>query len=526
MGGSRWREAVAERARRVAGALQMGGEETIAQRREDGRLNARERVHAILDAGTFREVGPVAGAVEKSGNFSPANFILGTGRIDGRMIVVGGEDFTIQGGSPNLGGLQKSVYCERLALQLRIPLVRLHEGGGGAVAGGKRRVLQPAKTAGEPTRFGTVADCLGVLPVATAALGAVAGLPASRLVASHFVVAVRSAQILVAGPRVAENATGKRVSKEELGGEAVHSSSGTVDNYVETEHEAFDQIRRFLSYLPSNVEGLPPVMDSADPIDRREEELLSIVPEDRSPYDMRHLIELVVDQNVGAADAMKSSTFFELGTSSFGKEIITGLARLCGQPVGIFANDPRELGGAMTWQASVKTRRFIELCVSFHLPVVTFIDQPGFMVGLDAEKAGTIRFGTAAVLAAQTAPVPWCSVQIRKAYGVAAAAHYGPDAHILLWPSAESGTLPVEAGVAVMYRRELDAAPPGQRRQLQRRLVDEHSRSLSPWPAVQGFGANDLIDPRETRQRLCEWAELARLRLPALVGPATFPYRC
>uniref|UniRef100_A0A7S4S115 CoA carboxyltransferase C-terminal domain-containing protein n=1 Tax=Alexandrium monilatum TaxID=311494 RepID=A0A7S4S115_9DINO len=189
--------------------------------------------------------------------------------------------------------------------------------------------------------------------------------------------------------------------------------------------EALEQIRRFLSFLPSNVEGLPPVATCTDPIDRQEEELLRIVPEDRSPYDMRRLIELVVDRTGGIASHGQGSTFFELGTSSFGREIITGLARLGGQPVGIFANDPRQLGGAMTWQASAKTRRFIELCATFHLPVVTLVDQPGFMVGLDAEKAGTIRFGTAAVLAAQTAPVPWCSVQIRKAYGVAAAAHYG-----------------------------------------------------------------------------------------------------
>jgi len=352
--------------------------------------------------------------------------------------------------------------------------------------------------------------------------------PASRLVASHFVVALRSAQVLVAGPQIAEKAVGRRLSKDELGGEGVHGISGVVDNYVDSEQDAFRQICEFLSYLPSNVDSLPPIIESSDPVNRCEEELLTIIPENRGPYDMRHLVSLVFDRtdNFDSEAGRSGSSFFEIGTCSFGREIITGLARIGGKPVGVFGNDPRYLNGAMTWQASVKTKRFIEFCSTWHLPIVTFVDQPGFMVGLDAEQAGTIRFGTSAVLAAQTAPVPWCTVQVRKAYGVAQACHIGPNAHILLWPSAEQGTLPVEAGVAVMYRKQLEALPPGERRRVERTLIDEHSKRLNPWPTIEGFGAQDLIDPRETRKHLFEWAELAWLRLPRLVGATTFPYRC
>ena len=561
---SPWDKGVAEREKLAALAVTMGGDAALAKHRARGRIPIRERIAMILDSGSFREVAPLAGGSKRDDetgellSFTPANFLLGTGRIGGEKVVVGGEDFTIKGGSPNVAGLRKSIYTETLALKYKIPLVRLHEGGGGAVGGSDT----PAAVFGDP-RFRSVAECLATVPVVTAGLGVVAGLPASRLVAAHFNVCVRSGQVLVAGPKVVEMALGYETTKEELGGSQVHDLSGVVDNYVDSEADALLQVRRFLSYLPSNVWGLPPVRmgsycASNDPPERREEELLHIIPENRrQTYDMRRLVELVVDREPKGVTAWGAgagggegrgggiggsvgggrnggddgkggeaweSSFFEMGTTAFGKSIVTGLARVNGQPVGVFANDPSSFAGAMTWDASRKLERFINFCCTFHLPIINVMDEPGFMVGVDAERNGTIRFGTAAVLAAQTAVVPWCTVHVRKAYGVAAAAHFAPDCDVIAWPSAESGTLPVESGVAVMFGRQIAEAedPEAMRKQLEAKF----SRRLAPWPRAESFGVHDVIDPRDTRASLCEWVEMAQLRLPQLVGPTSFPYRC
>jgi acetyl-CoA carboxylase carboxyltransferase component len=539
----------------------MGGEVAVDKHHGRGKLTLRERIDSLLDPASFREVGRIAGgSVVGAGGaleeFTPANFLLGTGKIGSRPAVVGGEDFTISGGSPTAAGYRKSVYAETLALQYQIPLVRLHEGGGGSVSGGARagKGGAPPPPTGDPVfarpRFESVAKCLATVPVATAALGPVAGLPASRLVASHFSVMAEHAQVLTAGPKVVARALGYEITKEELGGVAVHSQSGVVDNIVGTEHEALEQIRRFLSYLPPNVNELPPVVGCpSDPSDRMEAALSAIVPANRrEAFDMRAVFELVFDREaptpagaaapgsappappaVDGSDGLRSS-FFEIGSGTeFGRTQITGLARLNGQPVGVFGNDCRFFAGAMTWDASLKVKRFLELCQTFHLPIVSFVDEPGFMIGLEAEAAGTIRHGTAVVLTAQTCTVPWASVHVRKAYGVAAAAHYGPEAHVLAWPSAETGALPVESGVAVAFSRELEAlarsegqpAADAKRAELERRF----SEGLSPFPRAESFAVHDLIDPRETRPALCGWLELARLKLPALVGPTGFAYR-
>ena len=382
-----------------------------------------------------------------SSDFSPANFVLGFGTVDGRRCVIGGEDFTLRGGSPNEAGLRKSVYAEELACTYRVPLVRLHQGAGGSVAGagGSKTVGTPVNA---PPRFASVARAMATVPVASAGLGAVAGLPAARLVASHFSVMTETTQVLVAGPAVVARALGRRPSKEALGGPEVHARNGVVDNLVEDEPAAFAEIRRFLSYLPPNVWELPPCTAADDPADRRAEELIEIVPRNRRKlYDMRRVIALVLDEG----------SFFEIGRL-YGQGTITGLARLSGQPVGVLANDCWHLAGAMTAAGSQKTRRFIELCDTFHLPIVSLVDEPGFMLGTEAEKAGTIRFGAAAVLAAASSVVPWASVIVRKAHGVAVAAHFGPDGFVVAWPSAEMGALPVEGGVAVAFGRQIAKA--------------------------------------------------------------------
>jgi acetyl-CoA carboxylase carboxyltransferase component len=514
-----WEQEVREIERRRHLARQQGGKTAIAKQHAKGRLTVRERVDALLDPGSFQEQGQATAIPEYDDDdrltgFVPANYVLGFGRIEARRVVVGGEDFTLKGGSPNAAGLRKSVYAEHLACRYRVPLVRLLEGGGGSVRGSGRK----GGTVGEPVyaepRFRIIADALAQVPIASAALGAVAGFPAGRLVASHFSVMTRhTAQVLIGGPALVERALGVRMTKEELGGAAVHALSGVVDNLAEDEHDAFRQIRRFLSYLPAHVWERAPRQPSDDDPERMEPELLDAVPRDaNAPFDMRAIIEMVVDRG----------SFFEMG-ATYGPSQICGLARLHGQPVGVLANDCRHYAGAMTAEAAQKYRRFVELCDTFHLPVVNFVDQPGFMIGPEAERAGTIRYGMAAVAAAVQATVPWASIQVHKGFGVATAAHYGPDAYVLAWPSVETGALPLEGGVAVAFHREIAAAedPDAKRRELE----DSLRANRSPFSRAESFAVHELIDPRETRPMLCRWIDWIQPRLDALTGPVRFGMR-
>ena len=509
------------RARRAL-AKEHGGRDAVAAQHAQGRLAIRERIDALLDAGSFREIGPIAGASEldESGAlraFAPANYVLGTGRIDGRPCAVGGEDGTLRGGSPSPAGLRKSVFAEDLCLQLRVPLVRLLQGAGGSVTAADGK--SPKRGGGEGAaitrhRFASIADAMATVPVASAALGAVAGLPAARLVASHFAVMTRdTSQVMVAGPALVERALGERVSKEELGGAALHEKSGIVDAVARDERDAFAQIRHFLSYLPTNVWQAAPRADCSDPRDRAEPALLDLVPRDRRKvYDARKLLRFVLDRD----------SLFELGRG-YGRPQITALARLGGQPVGVWANDPRFYAGAMTAAAARKVRRFVELCDTFHLPLVAFVDEPGFMIGRAAEQEATIRFGTEAIFAVVQATVPWVSVIVRKSYGVAAAAHFAPDATVFAWPSAEGGALPIEGGVAVAFRREIASAPdPDARR---RELEAQFAGARSPFARAEAFGVHDLLDPRETRARLCDWVDEIQPALAGQVGPRSYALR-
>jgi acetyl-CoA carboxylase carboxyltransferase component len=322
-----------------------------------------------------------------------------------------------------------------------------------------------------------------------------------------------NAQVMVAGPAVVERALSERKTKDELGGPAVHLYNGVVDNLADDEADVSRQVRAFLSYLPTNVWQRPPTAVVDDDPGRTEEELLSIVPRDRRvAFDIRRIIELIVDRG----------SFFEL-TRYYGPSQVTGFARLSGRPVGIWANDNRHFAGAMSADGAQKVRRFIDLCDTFHLPLVAFVDEPGFMLGSAAERAGTIRHGAAAIFAAMQSSVPWASVLVRKAYGVAAAAHFGPDTYVLAWPSAESGALPVEGGVAVAFRREIaEAADPEARRT---ELEQQFFKASSPSPRAEAFGVHDLIDPRRTRPTLCAWLDLAEPLLDGLLGPRAYTIR-
>jgi acetyl-CoA carboxylase carboxyltransferase component len=320
-----------------------------------------------------------------------------------------------------------------------------------------------------------------------------------------------TAQLFVAGPPVVAAAMGESPDKEELGGARAQTRAGAVDNEAADEDDALDQLKRFLSYLPDNAWEAPPIAASTDPTDRREESLLSIVPRDaRQPYAMRDVLAAVVDQG----------SLFEVG-ARFGRPIITALARLDGRPVGVLASDPKHYGGGMTGDASDKLARFVDTCDQFHLPVANFVDVPGFVIGTEAERAGTIRRGARALYAVHQATVPWVSVLVRKVYGVAGAGH-GDGSRLNLryaWPSGAWGSLPIAGGLEAAYKRELEAAedPVALRADIEHRL----SAVLSPFRTAERFSVEEIIDPRETRPLLCDWAARAHelVRHEVAAGP-------
>ena len=507
-----WQPEIEEARRRRRLAAEMGGEEAVARHHAAGKLTVRERVDRLVDSGSFHELGSLAGrAEEKDGellSFRPANFVMGTGAIDGRRVVVGGEDFTVRGGAADAAVGGKWIFAERMADEWRLPLVRLIDGTGGSV-----RTLELIGRTYIPDNPGvvTMAKLLGKIPVISAVMGSVAGLPAAKAVLAHWSIMVKdTSQVFVAGPPVVRRGLGEDVTKEVLGNYQIHAyKSGVVDNVAEDEEDCFRQIRRFLSYLPSSVWQTPPRVEPSDDPDRREEALLSIIPRNRRrPYDVRELLALIMDRD----------SLFEV-TPHYGRSLVTVFARLNGYPVGVLANDPMHLGGALDAAASEKLMRFVDLCDTFHLPIVNLVDQPGFMVGTAAEREGTIRKGARALCAIEESTVPWIAVMIRKCYGVAGGAH-GRHGRLNLryaWPSAEWGSLPVEGGVEAAYRREIEAAPdPDEKR---RELEDRLNKLRSPLRTAEAFGVEEMIDPRDTRPLLCQFVEIAQELVRTELGP-------
>jgi acetyl-CoA carboxylase carboxyltransferase component len=506
-----WEAEVAEIERRRAIAIALGGEEAVARQHAAGKLTVRERIERLLDPSSFREMGVLSGATEYDEmgalkRMTPSNSVLGTGRIDGRHVVVGGEDFTIRGGASDGGGSAKMYYMEHLARQLRTPLVRLIEGAGGSVRANRQRHSGQSIGGAAVSPY---VDLLSTVPVVSAAMGSVAGLPAARMAFAHFSIMVRDTSVIFAGgPPVVERALGIEVTKEQLGNYEVHAcKSGLVDNVANDEEDCLRQIRRFLSYLPTNAWELAPRREPQDDPDRRDEELLSIIPRSRRRvYDPRRLIGHVVDRN----------SFFEL-TPFFGRSLVTGLARVDGYPIGVLANNPSHIGGSMDGPASDKLTRFADLCDTFHLPVLSFEDEPGYMVGPVAESEGVLRRGVRALAAVMQTNVPWINFIVRRAYGVAAGAHLNANALRYAWPSGEWGSIPIEGGVAAAYRREIAAAPdPEQRR---RELEARHEADRNPFPRAEAFGLLDLIDPRETRPLTVNFVRTAQIALRTSLGP-------
>jgi acetyl-CoA carboxylase carboxyltransferase component len=512
-----WKPELDELRRREAFAEQLGGPARIKRQHDEGRLTIRERLARLVDSDTFHEVGKIAGkatydADNELESLTPSNFVFGRARVDGRPVVVGGDDFTVRGGSADATIKGKHLMCERMAQELRLPLIRLVEGSGG---GGSVKTIETTGRANVPGVDGweIVVDNMAIVPRVALGLGSVAGLGAAHLAAAHYSVMVKNTSALfVAGPPVVER-IGQKLTKNELGGWEIQLRAGAVDDAVDTEDEAFARARRFLSYMPSSIDDLSPRGPRTDDPNRREDWLFGAIPRDiRKTYRMRRIVEAVVDLG----------SFFEIAPL-YGRSVITGLARLDGWPVAIMASDPNNYGGAWSSDTCQKVERFVDTAQTFHLPVVYLVDCPGFLIGLEAERTGTIKQGVRAMSAMWQTSVPWCAVIVRSSFGVAGAAHRNGRRYCTryAWPSGRWGSLPLEGGIEAAYRADIDAAddPKEKMAEIEARL----NKLRSPFRSAETFWIEEIIDPRDTRPLLCEFAELAApLRRP---GPSSHGMR-
>ncbi|RPD57011.1 propionyl-CoA carboxylase [Lentinus tigrinus ALCF2SS1-7] len=517
-----------------------------ARQKKQGKLWVRERLDLFLDSGSFEEVGSVTGKPiydESTGelkDFVPANMIIGSGKVNGKKVYVTADDFSVRGGHAD-GGIQgKAAFGEALAIKHKVPLVRLLDGssGGGSVA----QYLTIGRTyIPHLAGMGRSMTAMTEIPVASALLGPVVGLASAKAVVSHFSVMVKGvSQLFAAGPPVVRHATFEDLDKEQLGGWEIHGRNGTVDNVATSELDAFSQIRAFLSFLPSSIFTLPPVNPSSDPADRREEELISIIPRRRARvYDIRKLVRLIVDVDAPTSSAAADSpqgqqtSFFEIG-ATWGTCIVTGFARLQGRPVGVLTSDCTVGGGALDALGSQKAARFINLCDLFGIPILNLVDQPGFAIGSAAERTATIRHGASVMSALFYATIPIYTVVLRRAFGVAGGALSDPDDGVntrVAWPSGDWGSLPLEGGVEAAYKRQLDSAPsPAAREQMLKDLLAQFEHIRDPIRTAHAFGVEEIIDPRDTRPLACEWVIHAYehtlpIRLHSRLSTAGYRYK-
>jgi propionyl-CoA carboxylase beta chain len=504
-----WEKSIEELRRRERLAEHMGGEEPVERQRGRGKLTVRERVAFLADPGSFHEIGKIAGKAtygldDELSGFTPSTSVTGRARLEGRPVVILADDFTVRGGASDASIWQKMVQMIKMATEYRMPLVQMIDGTGG---GGSVKALEkdPRTYIPETPGWNEIVTGLSQVPFVSLALGPCAGMGAGRVAASHFSIMVKElSQVFVAGPPVAI-AIGENVTKEELGGWKIQGQNGTVDNVVESEADAFAAARRFLSYLPPSVHHLPERLQPTDDPKRKEESLISLVPKDgRTPYKPRKIIEAAVDR----------ASFFEIG-HDWGRGIVTGLARIDGFAVGIMAGDPFFLDGAWTADVCDKVTRHMDLCSTFHLPVIHFVDCPGFAVGVKAETAGVTRAGVRAMTAVYQADVPVCSVVIRKAYGLAGSAmmNQSKTKWRYCWPSGDWGSLPMAGGIEAAFRKELSEADNPE--ELKAALYKKFEAIRSPFRTAESFLAEEIIDPRETRSLLVDFVHHAQRAIEA-----------
>ncbi|MBS1871162.1 MAG: acyl-CoA carboxylase subunit beta [Actinobacteria bacterium] len=488
----------ARRAKNMLG----GGQEKIDRQHAANKLTARERLALLIDEGTFTELGIHAGIHFSvrglEGKEAPADGVItGYGKVDGRMVAVCAYDFTVMAGSMGMSGEIKVTRLRELALTKRIPFIWLLDS-----AGARIQEAVGSLFAGSGFLFREEVVMSGVIPQIAALMGPCAAGTAYIPGLADFVPMVKGrGSMALAGPHLVRAAVGEDVTQEELGGSRVHCrKSGVGDLEVTDDEECIERIKQYLSYMPQHCEQKPPIRPVSDPIDRREESLLDVLPEsNRKPYDMYEVIRRIVDDG----------EWFDM-KPQWAKTIITCFARFGGRPCGIVANQPKQLGGILDNDSADKAARFVNLCNAFDIPLLFLQDVPGFMVGTKVEEAGIIRHGAKMLYAVANATVPKITVVVRKAYGagyyVMNGKAYEPDL-IVAWPSAEISVMGAEGAVEIVMRRQVEAAedPAAMRAQ----LIEAYRRLIDVYVPARNALIDDVIDPRDTRPTVCRALEMA-----------------
>jgi acetyl-CoA carboxylase carboxyltransferase component len=466
-----------------------GGVSRIESQHAKGKLTARERIDLLLDAGSFHELDAFA---TRSEEFQPESVVTGWGTIDGRTVFVFSQDFTVQGGS--VGYVHGAKVCKVLDLAIKngAPVIGINDSGGARIQEG----VDSLWAYGEIFTRNTLAS--GVIPQISVIMGPCAGGAVYSPAITDFVFMVRdTSHMFITGPKVIESVTGEDVSLEDLGGAMVHNQRSGVAHFLEPDEEtAMQDVRRLLSFLPSNNMDDPPLVDLEDDPGRADAALDDIVPDDPNvPYDMREVLRLVTD----GGDFMEVMRFFA-------PNLMVGFARMNGQVVGIVAQQPRVLAGAIDINAADKGARFIRFCDAFNIPLITFCDTPGFLPGVNQEHAGIIRHGAKMLYAYAEATVPKIAVITRKAYGgayiVMSSKHLRGDVN-LAWPSAEIAVMGPDGAVSIVYRKELESAEDPEAKRAE--LAEEYRTQFANPFVAAGKGYIDaVILPRETRPRIIE----------------------
>ncbi|KAL5002781.1 carboxyl transferase [Aspergillus recurvatus] len=481
------------------------------RQKQAGKLWVRERLEQLLDPDSFEEIGSLSGTVEwkKTGpmrekpvSFVPSNNVQGMGKLRGRRVLLTADDFSIRSGHADGASAGKTIYLEKLAVALKLPVVKLVDGssGGGSVTTIRKEGWSYLPYV--PMFHHVIQQLNDGIPNVGAVLGPAIGLGAARVTSCHFsVMAADVGALFNAGPEVVKGATFEEgLGFQDLGGPMIHCTNGTIDNMAANEAECFEQLRTVLSYLPNcGRYNAPPVIQCDDPETREDESLRRIIPRKQTRmYNPCTIIRSVVDD----------SSFFEIG-ALWGRTAITGLARLGGRPVGVISLNCEVNSGALDATGSQKLARLLKLCDVMNLPVLQFIDVPGYAIGTVAERTATMRWGIELAKTYFSTTTPIFSVITRRAYGVAGGVMLGArDPHVqVAWPSGQWGSLPLEGGVEVGHRHELrEAEKQGRKKELYAELEEEYRRLMNPVRTANAFGVEEIIDPKDTRKVVCGWA--------------------
>ena len=492
---------LAELKRRDDLAEAGGGAERREREHKQGKMSARERIEFLLDEGTFEETDKFV--THRCTDFGMAEqkvfgdgFVTGYGRIEGRLVFVFAQDFTVFGGSLSEANASKIVKIMDMAMRVGAPVIGLNDSGGARIQEGVMSL------AGYADIFLRNTLASGVVPQISAILGPCAGGAVYSPAITDFILMVdKTSYMFITGPDVIKAVTHEEVSKAELGGAETHNSKSGVAHFMaHDDAECLSMVRELLSFIPSNNLEDPPRRACTDPIDRVEEKLDTLVPaESTIPYDIKDVITTVVDD----------SYFFEV-QEHFAKNIVVGFARLNGRPVGVVANQPNFLAGVLDISASIKGARFVRFCDCFNIPLITFEDVPGFLPGVQQEHGGIITHGAKLLFAFAEATVPKITVITRKAYGgaycVMASKHIRTDVNYA-WPTAEIAVMGPEGAVNIVYKRELDKSKkPAEDRA--EKIEEFRDRFANPYVAAERGFVDSVIRPRDTRKKLIQALEM------------------